>query len=98
MLIAPFPKNEGNLLGISGIAGIINNGDQSTFAITNPEATAWNIGSETVGADFPLENLSATSYLTATGIQTIAVMGNNVMQTIQLPSHGPHKTVCFGYL
>ena len=77
MLIAPFPKNEGNLLGISGIAGIINNGDQSTFAITNPEATAWNIGSETVGADFPLENLSATSYLTATGIQTIAVMGNN---------------------
>ncbi len=40
MLIAPFPKNEGNLLGISGIAGIINNGDQSTFAITNPRSNS----------------------------------------------------------
>ena len=77
MLIAPFPKNEGNLLDISGIAGIINNGSQSTFAISNPEATAWNISSEEVGSDFPLDNLSATSYLNATGIQTIAVMGNN---------------------
>ena len=54
MLIAPFPKKMKVICwGISGIAGIINNGDQSTFAITNPEATAWNIGSETVGADFP---------------------------------------------
>ena len=77
MLIAPFPKNEGNLLDISGIAGIINNGSQSTFAISNPEATTWNISSEEVGSDFPLDNLSATSYLNATGIQTIAVMGNN---------------------
>ena len=72
MLIAPFPKNEGNLLDISGIAGIINNGSQSTFAISNPEATTWNISSEEVGSDFPLDNLSATSYLNATGIQTIA--------------------------
>lgn len=77
MLIAPFPKNEGNLLDISGIAGIINNGSQSTFAISNSEATTWNISSEEVGSDFPLDNLSATSYLNATGIQTIAVMGNN---------------------
>ena len=77
MLIAPFPKNEGNLLDISGIAGIINNGSQSTFAISNSEATTWNISPEEVGSDFPLDNLSATSYLNATGIQTIAVMGNN---------------------
>ena len=77
MLIAPFPKNEGNLLNISGIAGIINNGSQSTFAISNSEATTWNISPEEVGSDFPLDNLSATSYLNATGIQTIAVMGNN---------------------
>ena len=77
MLIAPFPKNEGNLLDISGIAGIINNGSQSTFAISNSEATTWNISPEEVGSDFPLDNLSATAYLNATGIQTIAVMGNN---------------------
>ena len=98
MLIAPFPKNEGNLLDISGIAGIINNGSQSTFAISNSEATTWNISSEEVGSDFPLDNLSATSYLNATGIQTIAVMGNNRNASDTTSVAWIHRTVYFGFL
>lgn len=77
MLIASFPDNEDDLQHISGIAGIINNEGQSKYAMTNSDATAWNISSKIADKEFPLENLSATSYLTATGIQTTAVMGKN---------------------
>lgn len=82
LLLTALPENSKNLNeDIVGIAGIVD----GKFGITDANASSWTVSDNEVPTEaangspaFPeFNNISSTVYLSATGIQTAMIMGNN---------------------
>ena len=62
------------------ISGIIKENGVSKFAVTNTEVSQWETG-EVVPEEFPLENISSTSFKTDTGLYKYILTGNAANKT-----------------
>lgn len=80
MLLVAFPAPTGNnnLENIVGISGIVTEGGEKKFTMTDKNATAWkeiDRDSQTVPTEFPLTRLSSSVYNTISGVSTAILVG-----------------------
>jgi len=66
------------------ITGLIQDGTALKFCISNKTMTGWDIGNEVPG-NFPLENISSTTYITNTGFEQSFLMGKEASATQTTP-------------